>query len=73
MSPKFTTIVSDTTAFKKQSVFAITMITDTVFSVLDGFSIYGSASGITFPAGLTIYGNFQDITLASGSAILYSL
>jgi len=65
---------------------AIQFITDTTFATLtpDSTSFFGSAdgassleaspdttSGVTFPAGMTIYGRWTVIDLASGSCIAY--
>jgi hypothetical protein len=66
---------------------AITFIEDSTFTILyaDTTGLYpGSAtastlidahgvttSGITFPAGLTIYGRWTNITLATGKAVAY--
>lgn len=56
---------------------AITFISDTVFSLLTPAPNYSfstdTISGITFPAGLTIYGKFTAFTLTSGSVIAYKL
>jgi hypothetical protein len=35
-------------------------------------NITGAMTGITVPAGGTVYGNFTSITLASGSGIAYA-
>ncbi len=52
---------------------AITFITATVFTKCDFGSNppEGQIAGVTFPAGLTIYGEFKSIKLASGSLIAY--
>jgi hypothetical protein len=47
-----------------------TTITATVFTTLTGMG--GDAlAGVTFPAGVTYWGNFTAVTLASGSVVLY--
>lgn len=72
MSPGKTTIESGTTALTNLHCFAVSCITATVFAVLTGTS--GDAiTGVTFPAGFTIYGNFTAITLTSGSVVIYEL
>lgn len=73
MSPKYTKFITDTTVFTGLGAFAFTVISDAVFTTLSGYSVSGSSSGLTFLAGTTIYGNFQNVTLASGSIVLYSL
>ena len=65
---------------------AIQFVTDSTFTTLtpDSTSFFGSAagassvedapdttSGVTFPAGMTIYGRWTVIDLASGSCIAY--
>lgn len=49
---------------------AITIITNAVFTTLTG-SIAGMDS-TTFPAGVTLFGNFTTVTLASGKVIAYT-
>lgn len=70
MSPSRATLETGTTAHANLQCFAITFVTDTVFTTLTGLSGDAVAS-VTFPAGLTIYGNFTAITLASGSVVFY--
>lgn len=50
--------------------FALQCVTDVTLTTLTG-NIEGTVTGITYPAGLIIYGEFTTITLASGTAILY--
>lgn len=51
---------------------AILIVTNAVFTLLGGMS-GDSVAGVTFPAGVTLYGNFTAVTLASGSIVLYTL
>lgn len=70
MSPSRTVLETGTTAHTGLACFAITILSDVVFTTLTGMS--GDAlTAVTFPAGITIYGNFTAVTLASGSAVLY--
>lgn len=70
MAPSTTRGESGTTALTGLKCFAITCVTETVFAVLTGWS--GDAvTGFTFPAGLTIWGNFSALTLTSGTIIIY--
>ena len=49
---------------------AIAILTDAVCTTLTGMN--GDAlTAITFPKGLTIYGNFTAVTLESGKIVLY--
>ena len=69
------------TAVHTGSFVAITMLEDTVFSVLTpsdtangiGVGSYNgnSMSGETIPQGVTIYGRWTTIDLASGMVIAY--
>ncbi len=68
MSPARSLTVSDTTARTGLSCFAITPVTDVTFTTLTGMTGF---SGVTYAAGVTIYGNFSAVTLASGTAVLY--
>ncbi len=70
MSPARTFLETGTTAHTGLNCFAITCIADTVFTTLTGLS-GDSLSAITFPSGVTIYGNFTAITLSSGKIIFY--
>jgi len=52
---------------------AITLLADTVFSSLTETGATGQAmTGITLPAGLTIFGKFTAYTLASGAVRAYN-
>jgi hypothetical protein len=65
------TLFTDTTA-RTGSWFAITVIADAVFTLLTDATRGGTAlAADTFPAGVTIYGQFTAITLASGKIIAY--
>ena len=59
-----------TTASLGLPCFAISFVTATVFTTLTGMS-GDSIAGVTFPAGLTIFGQFSEVTLASGSVVIY--
>lgn len=50
---------------------AIQMVEATVFTTLTGLG-GDSSGGVSFPAGMVIYGSFTAVTLASGKVILYS-
>lgn len=71
MAPNKTKLVTDTTAQTGLACFAVQIVADTVFSTLTGMT-GASVSGITFPAGQILYGNFSAVTLASGKVILYT-
>lgn len=51
----------------------IQVITDAVFATLDSTNIDSASSllSITIPAGVGIGGNFTEVELSSGVAILY--
>lgn len=53
------------------SFFCIQIETDVIFTTCTGFN-GESISGVTFSAGRRYYGNFSNIKLASGTAILYA-
>ena len=44
---------------------------DSLETVSGGTTVSDTTSGVTFPAGLTIYGRWTVIDLASGSCIAY--
>lgn len=69
MSPAKTVFESGTDT-RTGSIFAILVVADCVFTTLTGMS-GDSISGVTFTAGMTLYGNFSTVKLASGSVILY--
>lgn len=51
---------------------AITMVTDTTFTTLTVSNWSGAdAIGETYPAGLTIYGTFTGVEVATGSCVAY--
>ena len=54
--------------------FRITTVTATVFSTLTGniTSNSDTMTGVSFPAGMTIYGDYTAITLTSGSILAYA-
>lgn len=72
MSPKKTILETGTTVHTGLACFAIACVTDVTFTTLVGLT-GDSVSGVTFPKGLTIFGNFNEVTLASGSALFYTL
>jgi len=53
--------------------FAITIISDAIFTTLTSSNLTGSTTGITFPAGIQIYGDFTTITLTSGTVLAYKV
>lgn len=60
------------TAPAGSSIIAITFLEATVFTTLTALSSeFISDPTATFPAGLTLYGNYTAMDLASGSAIVY--
>ena len=66
------TLFDDTTS-RDGNWSAITILEATVFATLTDTTRDGTSAitGVTFPAGLTIYGNFTVIDLTSGSVIAY--
>lgn len=69
MAPRKVQLETGTTV-NTGSIYAITIVSAAVFTTLTGMS-GDTLAGVTFPAGITIYGNFTVVTLASGSALLY--
>lgn len=68
-SPSAGLTISDTSAHTG-TFNAITIVSDAVFTALTGtITGYGT---ITYPAGITLYGSFTSITLASGVVVAYS-
>ncbi len=65
--------IEDTDAHSGLNCHAIQIIEDTVFTTLTDptMEVADSISGITFPAGIIIFGAFTTITLASGSVLAY--
>lgn len=62
-----------TTALTGRNFYAITALTDTVFATLTNSLATGDAiTGTTIPAGVTLYGNFTDVTLTSGAICAYN-
>lgn len=55
-----------------QTWYCVTPIADTVFTTLTGTNFTGTVSGVTFPAGVPIFGDFSTFTLASGKVMAYS-
>jgi len=60
----FTTLTPDSTSFFGSAAGASTVETQDTGSA-------DTTSGVTFPAGMTIYGRWTVIDLASGSCIAY--
>lgn len=73
-------VETGTTAITGKNIVAFSFITDTAFSALtpsDTTNGYGvgayngdSLSGVTFPAGMTIYGKWSAFTLAAGGSVI---
>ena len=62
----FQTLTPDSASFFGSAAGA-----DNVETVSGGTSASDTTSGITFPAGMTIYGRWSVIDLATGSCIAY--
>lgn len=71
MFPSSSVIVSDTNPINISKTFAFMPLTDAVFSACQG--TMSGFSGVTFPAGVVIYANLGNVTLASGSVIFYKV
>ena len=81
IAPTSTVYLTGTKAFTGP-FYAVTALTDTVIDVSEGDtnivesddsgSMQATATNITLPAGITIYGNFAAIELDSGTAIGYA-
>lgn len=70
---KFGSVVETGTTAITGAFCAIQMIEDTVFSTLTSGNWQGdAATGVTFTAGTTIYGEFSAFTLTSGKVIAYN-
>lgn len=71
-------VLSNTSPANTSSIYcAITLLEDSTFTTLtaSNWSV-GSAGGsiitsVTYPKGLTIFGRFTAVTLATGKAICY--
>ena len=66
---QYSASTSELTPSAKNEFYCIQCVTDTVISSYTG-NITG-LGGVTFPAGMCIFGRFSSVTLASGSVILY--
>ena len=64
------TFISDTTT-NTGSWYAIQILADTTFNILDCNWDGSSRTGIVFKDNHTVYGNFTRIKLTSGSVIAY--
>ena len=81
VAPTSTVYLAGTKAFTGP-FYAITALTDTVIDVSEGDtnivesddsgSMQATATNITLPAGISIYGNFAAVELDSGTAIGYA-
>jgi hypothetical protein len=78
MTPQFTKdqlgnkgfdTISDTTARTNLNYRVIQIVSDAVFTTLASATGF---SGITYPAGMILRGNFTSITLASGTINCYA-
>lgn len=49
-----------------------TVISNATFAFLNSDSITGAVAGITFPAGVTIFGTFTNYCLTNGCIITYN-
>ena len=69
-SPGF--VVTSSTGMAQTGAFwAITMLADTTFSAIGG-NFTGTLSGVTIPAGITIFGEFEGYTVGTGKVIAYN-
>lgn len=68
MAPAHTEVYATTAAHKNLNAFAFTVVADVIFTANDGVTGF---SGVTFPAGMTVYANMNNITLASGTIVVY--
>jgi hypothetical protein len=64
-------LITDTNAHTG-NFFALSFVVASTLTALTG-NVTGTVTGITYPAGFTIYGNFTSITLASGTAFAYNM
>lgn len=69
--------ITNTTAGTSKNYCAITMLEDTTFTTLTSSNwVAGTASSsqvtsVTYPKGLTIFGRFTAVTLATGKILCY--
>lgn len=70
--------ITNTTAGTNKNYCAITMLEDTTFTTLTASNWSAGSTGslytgstITYPKGLTIFGTFTAVTLATGKIIAY--
>jgi len=69
--------ISNTTSATGRNYCAITMLEDTTFTTLTSSNWSAGTSGssqvtsVTYPKGLTIFGTFTAVTLATGKIIAY--
>jgi len=72
MSPAKITLVTTSTPQVGLKTIAIFFLDDTVFTACDGLSLGDSTlADATFPKGATLFGQFPNITLASGACVIY--
>lgn len=69
MSPAKTVLESGTSAHTG-AIIGVGMVTNATFTTWTGLA-GDSVSGVTFPAGMTITGNFTAVTPASGTVVIY--
>lgn len=69
--------ISNTTAGTGKNYCAITMLEDTTFTTLTSSNWSAGTAGssqvtsVTYPKGLTIFGTFTAVTLATGKILAY--
>lgn len=70
--------ITNTTAVTNKNYCAITMLEDTTFTTLTapnwsaGSAGSSAVTSVTYPKGLTIFGRFTAVTLATGKVIAYN-
>lgn len=74
MSPQTSVVISDTNATDVTRAFAITVLSNAVFSAVTGGVNLSGFAGVTLPAGVTIYvTGLTSVTLASGVVLVYKM
>lgn len=69
MSPANTFLESGTSTHRG-AIIGIGMVTNATFTTITGLA-GDSLSGVTFPAGFTLLGNYTVVTPASGTVVIY--
>lgn len=70
--------ITNTTAATNKNYCAITMLEDTTFTTLTANNWSAGSTGsnaitsVTYPKGLTIFGRFTAVTLATGKVLAYN-